>query len=66
MRRLTDPAQAAVDESAADALLCLSGSHPARRLPYSDRRVAAIVVSVLVWPSASHADMHHVREFNGV
>lgn len=40
MLRLTDMDQASADEPAADALLCLSGSHPARKLPGSSRFVS--------------------------
>lgn len=41
MLRLTDQEHASADEPAADALLCLSGSHPARRLPGSSRWLAS-------------------------
>lgn len=41
MLRLTDVHQASADEPAADALLCLSGSHPARKLPGSSRSAFA-------------------------
>ena len=37
MLRLTQPPAASPDPLAADALLCLSGSHPARKLPGSSR-----------------------------
>ena len=37
MLRLTQPAAASSDPPAAEALLCLSGSHPARKLPGSSR-----------------------------
>jgi hypothetical protein len=43
MLRLTDPAAPASDQPAADALLCLSGSHPARKLPGSSRSVMTTI-----------------------
>jgi hypothetical protein len=40
MLRLTEPPAALPSLPAADALLCLSGSHPVRKLPGSSRSVS--------------------------